>query len=102
MCFASGSTVTVFNQKLSGEPIIEGRAKIVKSTELTDQYRVKFIDGNDRGTYSRFVYGGECQRDPPGYLAKAQADWRARAQNPVAQPTGLVQAVEREMALLGL
>jgi hypothetical protein len=82
--FRKGDRVTVYNQKLNGEPIIEGRGIIVGKGDVEHQYRVKFDrrapgEGpNER--FLRFVFRGECQDDPEAYLAKAKAEWLQRAE----------------------
>lgn len=73
MSFKKGDVVCVYSQKMSGEPILEGRAKVIKSSGVRDQYIVRFENG-ERAT--RFVYGGECQTDPSGHIKKAQDEWR--------------------------
>lgn len=75
MPFKTGEIVTIYNQKFSGEPICEGRATIIKPSGVPDQYRVRFNDGMEHGTYLRFVYSGECQTDPEGYIAAAKLAW---------------------------
>jgi hypothetical protein len=77
MAFKTGDEVVVYNQNLSGKPIIEGRAIIVKTGEVADQYRVRFLNDGSRKTYLRFVYPGDSQRMPDEYIAKAQAEWAA-------------------------
>lgn len=77
--FHEGDVVTVYNQRYDGRPIIEGRAVITGPGEAHDQYRVRFRGGADgRTTYLRFVFPGECQTDPAGYLSAAQADFDRR------------------------
>lgn len=74
--FQNGAEVTVYNQTMSGQPIIEGRATVVKPTDVGDQYQVRFP--GDRTLYNRFVYPGRCQDDPQGYLVDAQKAWAER------------------------
>lgn len=80
--FKKGDVVTVYNQTFSGKPIIEGDAVIVGPTGVEFQYRVKFIGAKlgdpGRSGVDRFVFGGECQSDPAGYLTKAHAEWAER------------------------
>ena len=80
--FARGDVVTIYNQTMSGKPIIEGRATIVRPTGVEFQYRVKFIGAKlgdpGRTGVDRFVFAGECQSDPQGYIAKAQKEWAER------------------------
>ena len=80
--FKKGDTVVVYNQTLSGRPIIEGRAIVMRPTGIDNQYRVKFIGAKlgdpGRNGIDRFVYSGECQSEPDAYLAKAQAEWTER------------------------
>ena len=71
--FELNSTVTVYNKTIFGKPIIEGQAKIVGFTKIEDQYKVRF--NYEKQTVKRFVYPGECQSDPTGYIAKAQKEW---------------------------
>ena len=72
--FTKGDTVTVYNSVLGGKPIIEGKAEIAAPTEVGFQYKVRF-QHEPNTTYVRFVYPGECQDDPEGYIAKAVAEW---------------------------
>ena len=80
--FKKGDVVAVYNQTFSGKPIIEGRATIVRPTGVEFQYRVKFIGAKlgdpGRTGVDRFVFGGDCQADPEGYIAKAQKEWAER------------------------
>lgn len=76
--FKKGDRVTVFNQTLSGKPIIEGTATILAVGEVEDQYRVSFDNaglGDSGRNCFRFVVSGEAQDDPKAYIAKAQKDW---------------------------
>jgi len=105
MTFIPGDTVVVYNQKMSGEPIIEGRAVVVKPAGVADQYKVRFPPdrGSKSGTvFTRFVYPGECQTDPDAYLAKAKAEWRRGWANPNDPNISLSEGVSRAMAGLGL
>lgn len=81
--FAKGAVVVVFNQTMSGEPIIESkRAIVVKALDGGHLYRVRFpgagLGDPGRTGVDRFVWPGEPQTAPEAYLAKALADWRAR------------------------
>jgi hypothetical protein len=72
--FKPGDRVMVYTQNTTGMPIMEGLAIIECRTPIPHKYRVNY---STRCTVDRFVFGGECQTDPIGYLAKAQAGWRA-------------------------
>jgi hypothetical protein len=79
--FKKGDRVTVYNQTFSGKPIIEGRATILKPSDVDDHYWVKFDNaglGDPGRKCQRFVYSGECQDSPEQYLAKAQAEYADR------------------------
>lgn len=78
MSFQKGDVVCIFNSKMSGEPLFEGRATIIKPTGVPDQYRVRFNDGMEHGEYTRFVYPGPHQADPDAYLAAVKREWHER------------------------
>jgi hypothetical protein len=82
MAFKKGDEVVVYNQTFSGMPIIEGRAIIIRPTNVQYQYRVKFIGAKlgdpGRTGVDRFVFGGEPQANPNKYIAKAQKEWAER------------------------
>jgi len=83
MSFQKGDVVAVYNQTMSGRPLFEGRAEIIKPTGVKDQYLVRFMGVGSDGLYNRFVYPGECQADPEAYFAKVLADWEARAEGAI-------------------
>ena len=81
--FKKGDIVNVYNSTLSGRPFLEGRAVILRSTQVEDQYRVRFVrptgksandllgdPGYSRKGVDRFVYGGEAQTDPHAFLVR--------------------------------
>lgn len=82
--FKKGDRVTVYNQTMSGKPIIEGKATILGRGDVEDHYRVKFDNaelGDPGRNCKRFVFDGEPQSEPQAYLAKAVAEWEARAKS---------------------
>jgi hypothetical protein len=78
MLLQKGEIVTVFNQKITGEPMIEGRARIVGPAADEHQYRVRFLAEGEGGTYDRYVFV-EHQADPQAALAAMVERWEQQA-----------------------
>ncbi len=79
--FKRGDRVFIINSTMSGKPIYEGVAKVVRKGSVEGQYVVRFANAGlgDPGRYGveRFVVP-EAQEDPWGYVQGLVKEWEAR------------------------
>lgn len=61
MSYKKGDVVTVMNSTFGGEPVVEGRAVLVKKCSNRSHlpnwkcWRVRFLDDDPRTTYARWL-----------------------------------------------
>lgn len=72
--FNQGDRVAIFNSKMSGEPIYEGSATVVRRLEADNQYMVRFEDGTVVERFAMAKPGNEAD----DCLEELRAKWRAK------------------------